>query len=76
MTYRGHVKNGVVVFNGPEKPPDGAPVEVAVLESDAAVSSETGLLRDLLLDFSGTVEGLPADMAKNHDHYAHGRPKR
>jgi len=26
--------------------------------------------------FAGTVRGLPADMALNHDHYLHGLPKR
>jgi hypothetical protein len=25
---------------------------------------------------AGTVEGLPADYALNHDHYLHGTPKR
>ncbi len=25
---------------------------------------------------AGTVEGLPADYALNHDHYVHGTPKR
>lgn len=24
----------------------------------------------------GTAEGLPDDMAENHDHYIHGTPKR
>lgn len=28
-----------------------------------------------LLQFAGTAEGLPADMAENHDHYIHGIPK-
>ena len=26
--------------------------------------------------FSGAVQGLPSDMARNHDHYLHGRPKK
>ena len=25
--------------------------------------------------FAGSIEGLPSDMARNHDHYLHGRPK-
>jgi hypothetical protein len=29
-----------------------------------------------LVKFAGTVEGLPADYALNHDHYVHGTPKR
>ena len=29
-------------------------------------------LSDALLEFAGVAEGLPADMAENHDHF-HGR---
>ena len=28
-----------------------------------------------LKQFAGVVRGLPNDMARNHDHYLHGRPK-
>ena len=31
---------------------------------------------DALLEFAGTAEGLPPDLAENHDHYLHGSPKR
>jgi len=31
---------------------------------------------EVLSSFAGTVEGLPADYAVNHDHYLHGVPKR
>jgi hypothetical protein len=71
MTFQGHVRNGVVVFDGPQAPPEGAAVQVAVLAPEPTQS-----LRDLLLEFAGTVEGLPEDMAEHHDHYIHGRPKR
>ena len=26
--------------------------------------------------FAGAVKRLPSDMARNHDHYLHGRPKK
>lgn len=29
-----------------------------------------------LLDIAGTAEGQPEDMARQHDHYLHGTPKR
>ena len=29
---------------------------------------------DALLEFAGTAEGLPPDLAENHDHYLHGTP--
>jgi hypothetical protein len=30
---------------------------------------------DVLLEVAGTAEGLPRDMARNHDHYLHGTPR-
>lgn len=29
----------------------------------------------VLLEFAGTAEGLPPDMARNHDHYLYGTPR-
>jgi hypothetical protein len=29
-----------------------------------------------LKEFAGAAQGLPTDMARNHDHYLHGRPKK
>ena len=29
-----------------------------------------------LKQFAGAVRALPSDMARNHDHYLHGRPKK
>ena len=29
-----------------------------------------------LTKFAGAVRGLPSDLARNHDHYLHGRPKK
>ena len=31
---------------------------------------------DALLEFAGKAEGLPPDLAENHDHYLYGTPKR
>ena len=33
-------------------------------------------LWNLLSKWAGKAEGLPADLAENHDHYLHGAPKR
>ena len=71
MTYRGHVKNGVVVFEGPQIPPNGVSVEVAVIPQNNAESLDKMLLRH-----AGKISGLPDDMAEQHDHYLHGTPKR
>ena len=68
MTYRGRVENGVVIFDGSQKPPDGTAVEVAIVTPTSPES-----LAAALLEFSGVIKGLPPDMAERHDHYIHGR---
>ena len=68
MTYRGHVKNGVVVFGEAYSLPEGTAVEVRAAEAPASSTS----IRDKLLAIAGTVEGLPEDAAENHDHYLYG----
>jgi len=68
MTLQGVVRNGVVVFDGPVALPDGTRVHVVVGDE----GNEPSLAN--LLDLAGTVDGLPADMARNHDHYLHGQP--
>jgi len=72
MNYRGHVRNGVVVFDEQVPLSDGTAVEIEVAPSDGVKSS----LRDLLLEFAGKAKGLPPDMARNHDHYLYGAPKK
>jgi hypothetical protein len=71
MTYIGHVKSGVVVFDGP-KPPEGASVRVDEIPPDTKEPPTWG---EVFKEHIGKAEG-PADMAANHDHYAHGAPKR
>jgi hypothetical protein len=73
MTYRGQVKNGVVVLEGNPPLAEGTHVRVEAVE---AVAEATETLGQKLLRHAGTVEGLPTDMAHNHDHYIHGRPKK
>lgn len=33
-------------------------------------------LRATLLKFAGSVKGMPRDLARNHDHYLYGTPKK
>jgi Rad3-related DNA helicase len=72
MSFEGEVKNGVVVFDEGHQIPDGTRVEVIV----RATPQKSTTLRDRLLKLAGTVDDLPSDMARNHDHYIHGAPKR
>ena len=72
MSLDGHVENGVIVLDSGQRLADGTRVEVIVREEPAT----KGTLRDRLLKLAGTVDDLPSDMARNHDHYIHGGPKR
>lgn len=71
MTYRGTVKNGVVVLEGPDLPAEGTLVRVEEV-SAAGHRSWAEVFEDLI----GAAEGLPSDLAENHDHYIHGAPKK
>jgi hypothetical protein len=73
MTYRGHIKGGVVVLDEPVDLPEGTEVRI-----EPAIPDEKDLesLREGLLKFAGIAKGLPSDLAKNHDHYLHGLPKK
>ena len=44
---------------------------------DASISKqEAARFTDGLLKIAARIEGLPADFAKNHDHYLHGLPRK
>ncbi len=72
MSYRGHVKNGVVLLDEPADLPEGSAVEVTPV---TPVGSATDAGR-WLLQFAGIIKDLPPDFAQNHDHYIHGTPKK
>jgi hypothetical protein len=78
MTYRGSVKNGVVVLEAGAKLADGTVVRVQpfALPRAKKANQNNGTLGQRLLKFAGSVKGLPKDMAKNHDYYIHGAPRR
>jgi hypothetical protein len=72
MTYRGHVKDGVVIFDQEGAPPDGTPVRI-----ETVAAAEPGpSIWEKLRRYSGALKGLPRDLARNHDHYIHGGPKK
>jgi hypothetical protein len=78
MTYRGTVKGGVVVLEDPNVLPEGTEVAVSPAEEniDAQELPVAPAWDDVLKDFIGQADGLPSDMARNHDHYIHGASKR
>ena len=75
MDYRGKVSGGVVVLEPGANLPEGAEVRVEVMLTPPQSSPQT-TLGQRLMKFAGRAEGLPSDMADNHDHYLHGQPKR
>jgi hypothetical protein len=79
MTYRGHVRNGVVVLEDGRGLPDGTEVRVQPVGASAsrrkAKSRELNVSRRLL-KYAGKAKGLPSDASRNLDHYLYGHPKR
>lgn len=70
MTYRGHMKNGSVVFDEPLDPPlpDGTAVSVEPAERPVPLS-------ELVEDLISSCPDLPPDAARNKRHYLYGHAK-
>lgn len=71
MTYRGRMRNGVVILDPPASLAEGCEVEVRPVTQGEVIPS----LYERYKDFIGIAEGLPADSSRNHDHYLYGVPK-
>lgn len=76
MTYRGIVKNGVVVLKEGAELPDGTEVRVEPIVKRGGDVGEAPTLAEQFADVIGAVPELPSDMADQHDHYLHGAQKR
>ncbi len=78
MSYFGRVRNGVIVFENGDVLPEGTVVriEAVALNQQASGPPGTTLGQRLLRHAGAAGEGLPSDLARNHDHYLHGQPKR
>ena len=75
-SFIAHSDGKALVPDEPVDLPPGMKYRVSV-EPLAAEEADTRSLRDFLLSIAGTAKGdYPPDLAKNHDHYLHGRPKR
>ncbi|HOD82676.1 MAG TPA: hypothetical protein PKG77_14750 [Phycisphaerae bacterium] len=75
MTYRGRVKDGIVVVEGPECPPEGAQVSIRVLKGRRRKQRKPSSMYEHYKSVIGTAKGLPPDASVNHDHYLYGLPK-
>jgi len=78
MVYRGHVENGVIRLEGAATLPEGVEVEVRLLVENASSKEEGEIpsLYERLKNIVGKAEGLPADLAANHDFYLHGQARK
>lgn len=76
MTFKGHVENGVIVFDEPIDLPEGMNVQIDVRPLPSSEQEESGpTLASRLSSVIGSIEGLPEDASINHDHYLYGAPK-
>lgn len=72
MTYKGKVKNGVVVLEDGAAFPEGTEVRI----EPTCASESLPTRAEQFTDAAGTAEGLPEDMIRIHDHYPHGKTKK
>jgi hypothetical protein len=71
MTYRGRIKQGVIVLEGDVSLPEGTEVAVEPISAPAEASVWSNLLK-----LAGQAQDLPDDAAENVDHYLYGAPKK
>lgn len=76
MTLLGKIKNGVVVLENGSTLPEGTKVAVRPVSKSPAGKSSKKPGRKKLLRHAGKATGLPADAARNLDHYLYGHAKR
>ena len=73
MSFKGTVKNGVVVLPLEAKLPDGTAVEV-IPEKELLPEDDPFLVT--IRKIAKPRPHWPGDYALNHDHYLHGAPKK
>lgn len=82
MTYQGTVQNGVIQIEGGICLPEGTTVQIEVAQkvsSSGTADQELTAgqkLAELARKYQNLPCELPEDLAKNHDHYLYGLPKR
>jgi hypothetical protein len=78
VTYRGKYKNGTVVLPKGVDIREGAEVEVTPIGRPSNGSSHEGesSFYERYKEFIDVLDGLPSDLAENHDYYLYGAPKR
>jgi hypothetical protein len=75
MAVRGKIKNGVVVLREGSMLAEGASVSVRPVKQPATKRPAKPGGRRKVLRHAGKATGLPADAARNLDHYLYGHAK-
>ena len=75
MSITGTVENDSIKLPPGVHVPDGTEVEVFLPDGSAMPEDQTTLY-ERMKDFIGCIKDGPEDLAAEHDHYAHGTPKR
>lgn len=73
MNITAIVENGIIKL--PLHVPDGTSVKI-LLPCETVVTQDGATLYDRMKEFIGCIKDGPEDLAAEHDHYAHGTPKR
>ena len=71
VELEGIVSNGVIVPDDAAVLPEGMRVRIS-----PAPAEKPKPFGERFAKFRGTVSGLPSDLARHHDHYRLGTPKR
>ena len=74
MSITATVENDTIKLPPGVHMPDGTRVSIETTEPAAEVPRRS--LAERYAKYVGLADDLPEDMAKNHDHYLHGAPKR
>lgn len=69
MSIIGTVQNGTIRLPDGVQLPDGTEVRIETIEV------KPRSLAERYASFAGAADDLPADLARNLDHYVHGQPK-
>jgi hypothetical protein len=72
MGFKGHVKKGAAVLDESVPPPEGPEADVALKRK----GRRRATLGQELMKFAGKAKGLPRDLARNHDKYLYGTPRK
>lgn len=75
MTVLAKVHNHAIQLPPEVVVADGTEVQVVVPEA-ASASTQPASFFDTVRDLIGSIKDGPEDLAAEHDHYAHGAPKR